>query len=292
MIELARGHPHHDYRASAMGELCQQGLEDDPRAREEVRQGLSADVWQVRVKAIACAVKMFGKEVEPALEECLQDAEPEVRVAASAELRKMDDLSGLPVVRGIVEDKTVSASTRGSAARAMGHFGDCSVLELLRDLTDEPGLVKDGASAALQSLRSPCGEPRPREKDVAEWIRKLNLGRDPLGVLGTIQSHGRAAAPAVPAVIELLKSDDMETRCAAAMTLGYICSGAATADCVPALIALVDDPDRNVGSAAMAALGRIGPEAKAAVPVLREISKGHWTRSNSARDALEKIEGE
>jgi hypothetical protein len=77
---------------------------------------------------------------------------------------------------------------------------------------------------------------------------------------------GRIGPPAVPSLIEALKSPDPEARLQAAQVLARMGSDAKEA--VPDLIRLLDDPDERIRKAATRALGRIGPDAAAAVPAL------------------------
>lgn len=76
----------------------------------------------------------------------------------------------------------------------------------------------------------------------------------------------RIGAPAVPALIDTLRSPDPAVRKKAIEVLGRMGEDAAPA--VPALTALLNDPDLAVRKAAARTLGQIGPEAQAAVPAL------------------------
>lgn len=76
----------------------------------------------------------------------------------------------------------------------------------------------------------------------------------------------RIGEPAVPSLVEALKSPDPNMRQQAADTLARI--GPAASSAVPALTALLDDPDPRVKKSAVRALGQIGPAAATAVPSL------------------------
>lgn len=76
----------------------------------------------------------------------------------------------------------------------------------------------------------------------------------------------RIGEPAVPSLIEALRSPDPTLRQQAADTLARIGPGAAAA--VPALTALLEDADPRVRKSAARALGQIGPAAADAVPSL------------------------
>lgn len=79
---------------------------------------------------------------------------------------------------------------------------------------------------------------------------------------------GRIGPPAIPQLIELLKSANPDVRLIAAQVLARMGSDAKEA--VPHLIPLLKDPDERIRKAAARTLGRIGPDAAAAVPELMQ----------------------
>jgi hypothetical protein len=82
------------------------------------------------------------------------------------------------------------------------------------------------------------------------------------------EALGRIGPPAIPQLIELLKSPNPDVRLIAAQVLARMGSDAKEA--VPTLIPLLKDPDERVRKAATRTLGRIGPDAAAAVPELMQ----------------------
>lgn len=80
---------------------------------------------------------------------------------------------------------------------------------------------------------------------------------------------GRIGKPAVPKLVEALKSSNPMLRHQAADTLARI--GPSAADAVPALIDAMTDQDPLVRKACARALGQIGPDAADAVPMLIEM---------------------
>jgi hypothetical protein len=80
---------------------------------------------------------------------------------------------------------------------------------------------------------------------------------------------GRIGKPAVPKLVEALKSSNPMLRHQAADTLARIGPSAAAA--VPALIDAMTDQDPLVRKACARALGQIGPDAADAVPMLIEM---------------------
>jgi HEAT repeat protein len=98
----------------------------------------------------------------------------------------------------------------------------------------------------------------------------------------------RIGEPAVPAVVELLGSDDAQLRARAASTLWGMGSKGKAA--VPALASTLADPDMEVRVASAMALEGIGPDAKEAVPALVRALKDREGRVRQwAAKALGKI---
>jgi hypothetical protein len=77
---------------------------------------------------------------------------------------------------------------------------------------------------------------------------------------------GRIGQPAVPALVEALKSPQADVRVKAAEVLARMGTGAK--DAAPQLTVALDDPDERVRKTATRALGMIGQEAAPAVPAL------------------------
>ena len=105
--------------------------------------------------------------------------------------------------------------------------------------------------------------------------------------LSTLWGMGPKAESAVPNLAETLTDPDPEMRNGAAMALENMGPSAAAA--VPALIKALGDGDRRIRQTAVKALGNIGPAAKEAVPVIsRAVKRGAWPE---AEEALRKIQG-
>jgi len=173
-------------------------------------------------------------------------------------------------------DRNNPPSTRSNAARRIGEFGAA-------------------AEAAVPALIG-CLE----EDDYGVRIAACTA-------LGKIGSRARSAAPALvrcleAACVDLDKnSAEFDARAQyavefavaaqhAAEAIGEI--GVRDAQPVPALINCLRIPDADVKSAALWTLGRIGPEAKAAVPLLETtIVNGKASETLAARYALARIAG-
>jgi len=110
--------------------------------------------------------------------------------------------------------------------------------------------------------------------EIPDLIRKLEFPINPesrrVGLQGLLDLKEKAA-PAIPHLIRLSKSDDPKMRMAAMVVLASIgpASKAALADLRPRL----KDDDLHVRYWACQAIGAIGPEAKTVVPELLEAMK-------------------
>jgi len=119
------------------------------------------------------------------------------------------------------------------------------------------GRDADRGEVAPASFEEPHPLPLPVAiKPLAEWTTE-EISMDALGRIG---------APAVPALVEVLRSGDAATRLKVVETLGRM--GEDAKEAVPDLIRALDDSDAEVRKAAARTLGRIGPAAKEAVPAL------------------------
>lgn len=77
---------------------------------------------------------------------------------------------------------------------------------------------------------------------------------------------GRIGPPAIPALIQALRSQDPLVRRKSAEVLARM--GSDAKDAVPDLIRLLDDPDPLIRKTAARTLGRIGPDSAPAIPAL------------------------
>jgi HEAT repeat protein len=116
------------------------------------------------------------------------------------------------------------------------------------------------ALVALVGLLAGCGGSKSKVDLQAQLTalkgKDKNAQMDALTAIATMHEEG---APAVPSIIDLLKSPDPLMRSLAAYTLGQI--GAPAAKALPALKGLLEDADRNVVSSAVNAIREIDPKA-------------------------------
>ena len=106
-----------------------------------------------------------------------------------------------------------------------------------------------------------------------------------------LRNKGRAAKPALGALIAKLEDPDVIVRMMSANAVGAMGPHAASA--VPALIAAcgIENEVTHVLRACAAALGEIGPAASPALPALRELVAKKPLVRRSAERAIEQIEG-
>jgi len=126
----------------------------------------------------------------------------------------------------------------------------------------------------LALTTAPALAQRNYDAEIAGYVRdlsskNLNVRDNAANSLGNEANNpefGRAAAVAVPALLQALKDRDPTLRGAAAFALGSI--GAQPEKTVPALIEALKDPENRVRQSAADALGEFHSESSSAVPAL------------------------
>jgi hypothetical protein len=152
-------------------------------------------------------------------------------------------------------------------------------------------LAKVGPAAWAASAQAK--EPRVPAGNLADLSRALTSDPDPVtrGLAAiALRDQGGAALPALPALADALKDNDVAIRMMSANAIAAIGHGAAPA--VPALIAAGSAKGEHVHvlRSVAAALGNIGkPAAAPALPLLRELAKIPRV-SWAAETAVRKIE--
>ncbi|MGO8749112.1 MAG: HEAT repeat domain-containing protein [Thermoguttaceae bacterium] len=152
---------------------------------------------------------------------------------------------------------------RAAAMRALVdlHPSPEKILPALR-----PHLLSADKEVAAEALRTLTGLG---QASVPALVEALTVLEHRPVVAAVLASMGEGAKEAVPALIEIVKTDKSpESRKEALMALGAI--GPAAKEAVPAAIAALGDRNEKVNYAACFALGRIGPAAIAAEPELKK----------------------
>ena len=154
------------------------------------------------------------------------------------------------------------------AAAAAQNYGSPAlppaVPALIAVLDDDDFEIRRQAVFTLEQIGEPAASAAPA---LCGLIADVELSDHALMAFWTF---GRAAAPAVPCLMELLNHGDALVRANAATALGVIGPDAAPA--VLLLIDALDDLDSEVRVSAAFALGSIGEKAAPlTVPALREV---------------------
>lgn len=255
--------------------------------------GCNAFFWAV--------MSMAADSANPSPLELLHSPDEAVRLQAIDTLgtsgaKNQETLSAL-IAR--LQDR--SPKVRVRAADALGRIGPAAETAgpALGDLLDDPNVHV--RRAAIRSLRS----TRPPAQVIVPLLAKAADDADPavrVSALDGLADSGKAAvpyliaaignqrtaywaclalgeigpdaAPAVPAVMQVLAKDPRaEVRREAAMTLGAI--GPAAASAVPVLTRSLEDREYGVRMGAVFALGRIGPAAASAEKALHRVEAGN-----------------
>jgi HEAT repeat protein len=170
------------------------------------------------------------------------------------------------------EDRDVHRLARALLEESGGYSVETILPTLTMGLRSKVDAVQERAIDAVSELGEPAREVAPLLLDIA---RAESYNRDPaLRALGRLGDGASLAA--------CLESDDAFLREAALRELEQLGSAAKVA--VPALIEALEDPDLNDGAAVV--LGRLGPEAKAALSLLRKMTASEEGSSDAARAIL------
>lgn len=155
------------------------------------------------------------------------------------------------------------------------------VPDLLTRLKSADTTVSGEANLALIRV----GEPA-----VPGLVEMLRSGDPRLRKIAatTVWGLGAKGKEAVPALVELLADPDVELRLAAAMALDNM--GPAAVEAVPALVKALKDPEGEVRQWSAKALGHIGPAAAAAIPALSKAAKADPVRP-TMEEAIRQIRG-
>ena len=175
---------------------------------------------------------------------------------------------------------TVTFTCLGKNAASSGY--NLGVDNLILARTGPSGWAKAAAVRApvvpesVSGLASALDDPDP----VTRGLAALEL-----------KNKGRAAKPALPALVAKLKDPDVIVRMTSANAIAAM--GPEAASAVPALIAAcrVESEVTHVLRACAAALGEIGPAASSALPALRDLVAQKPLVRRSAERAIEQIEG-
>jgi HEAT repeat protein len=286
-----------------------------------LREDPEAIVRQEVVGVVASLKKEEMRDWVPRLADALKyDKSPDVRSGAAAVLGKLGDLAK-PVLSNLAAGlKDSDAATRAACAQALGRIGEDakeSVPDLAKLLADKDLTVRLAAAFALGRV-GPDGAGAVKELsatltgDAAPDVRKE--------AARTIGLLGPDAKFAIPALVKAVQEDkDADIRQQAVLSLGKMGAeikeslaplkealkkdkdktvrlfivrtlpealGADAKELVKDFAAhLNNDPDGDVRLAIVQELAAIGPDAKEAIPALREAERDIQVQVRSAATA-------
>jgi HEAT repeat protein len=253
---------------------------DDDRARWQ------AAYW---LRAIGPATK----EVIPALCAALGDSDTRLRAHVAETLGILHAKAEVAVPALAATLKDPDWFVRSYAAHALAQFGKeaaKAIPALGEALKDKDGHVKVAAAKAIWKIEGKVDRAVPvlieTLKDFDESHYAAGSAAEMLGKIGP------SAKAAVPDLTAMLQSGWRDTRIAAAFALCKI-TGKAEPGLAVLIKALEDrrTPNESGTHSALTYLEEIGPQAKAAVPVLLAILKdGGDVDRHAAAQALKKID--
>jgi HEAT repeat protein len=255
---------------------------DKEGARALCQTALEKGNWLLKEQALRSLAEADPAEGERVAMQMLQDKPvPQVRGAALAALGRSKSnqaldrlLEGLgasdAVHRGAVEGLKQSPHPR--VAQRLREALEAAVVEV-ESLTPAPGKGKKAPKPPPLSKKDQARYTRVRQMimhvgellvaraDLAGIARLLELFRHPVGDVresarSSFSEIGANARPAVPLLLEALKTDDEDARATLAEALGEI--GPAAPEALPALVRLLDDKRWWVQSNVIDALERFG----------------------------------
>jgi len=234
---------------------------------------------ETRCRALA-ELADLGDAALPAFDtmlNALQDEAPEVRVTAAVALgrSKLRPEEALPAIFRLFDDAQPVGDREVwfFAGLAVGGYGEAAVPTLIEVLKQDGAQQRKSAAIAICELG-------PKAKDVLpaliEALRSSDVETRRPWLMNAMLRLGPEAKPALPLMLEYLDDEDFHTQYWACRVLGEIGPDANAA--VPKLVSLLKDGVASVRRNAAAALGKIGPgigdEARdALIAALKEFSQ-------------------
>lgn len=247
-----------------------------PRLAELVKQ-LDDPEWDIRMEA-ATAIGLLGPVAKPAIPkliEAFKDPVPAVRMKAIDALMFMGTTAAEAAPRIVPLLNDPDELVRVSAVIALPRITPdrASTVPLLKKaLADKAWSVRRRAAMELVQLGEEVAAAIPV---IREGLKDTIPSRRLEAIAILARASPRERTEMIAVVVAHLKDPDTDTRVEAVRRL----SGLGT-DAVPHLIAILqsEGEQREVQTAAIRALGRIGPDARAALPILQELRKrkGLW----------------
>ncbi len=284
-------------------------LENDPQVTAQVLELLRNEHRNASVLNSILQVLSLSKiDTIPALQECLQEPDSDLRVYAALALGERKDPRAIPALVGALED--ANKNVRFHAIEALGNLGAKEAVEPLMAIAESgdfylafpalDALMKIGDSSTIARLLPLLQQSlnwRVRREAVdnlamennpqltQELLRLLReQHRNPNILNSVLQVLVLSNVDPIPSLVECLKDPDPELRIYTALALGERGDRRA----ILPLLTVIDDPDTNVRFHTVEALGFLG--AIEAVDALGKIAKsGDFFLAFPALEALQRI---
>lgn len=248
----------------------------------------SSNGWtRFRVQTALPAICPDGEGVLPELLSIVADSSESDAIRSSAAITlggfRGREAATLPALQRLLEDPGLSPKLRVAAAEGLGRLGRAArntapAMEVLRKVAGvrggalvgalwqvEPRKVQRVVRYLVKSLEQSdetyglarvLEEIGPAALDaVPVLIRHLKTGRNDAYADSPAETLWRIGKPAVPALAEALRSDDVAVRSQSAEILGWI--GPAAEEAIPQLTAALDDEDAEVRRDAAKSLPKV-----------------------------------
>ncbi len=318
LVDLMQ-HPDVDLRIQAALAL---GTQTRPEAVDALLLALDDDDVNVRFHAIEALGRQSPPEAVERLAAIAESNDFFLAFPALDALSRINDAAVAPRLVPLLEDELVgdqAAEALGQigdedaiaplvAALDRAHMSPSSIVDALTGIHRRYADMFSGGAAHIEGLVrasiSPAGAQRVIDAagrmsgsslrhavTLLGWLRGPAVERALAHMVGTPGAQGelieaivRFGAPMADRLIEQLRSEDVETRRAAAAALGRI----GDARAVEPLVALLDEDDRDVLGVAAGALARLG-DRRAFESLLRLIGDGDLGVRQAAIGALNSI---
>ncbi|MDF1663736.1 MAG: HEAT repeat domain-containing protein [Planctomycetota bacterium] len=206
----------------------------------------------------------LGAGLTPALRVCLDDPQPEVRIAAAQGLRDNSpeqsdvDRSFQTVVELLSNDNCVAYAV--SLLKTFPRVKEEAPLALLELLNDKD---PDMAISAADAIAWVFPQSIERALTLLQNLLKAPLSETRCKAALTLADIRKPAAPAVSSLIEIIDDEDSAVRCSVLRALGSILSH--QSQVIPAIVQCLEDPNEDVQAVAALALGRFEDDAIPAI---------------------------
>ena len=312
-------HPDTDLRIQAALAL---GTQTRPEAVDALIRALDDADINVRFHAIEALGKLSPPSAVERLASIAESHDFFLAFPALDALSRINDAAVAPRLLPLLEDELVgdqAAEALGqigdedaveplTAALDRAHSSPASIVDALTGIHRRYAEMFDGGAAHIEALVRATIPPRGAQRlieaagrangpslrqfvTILGWLSGPAVERALAHLVGTpdaqhelLEAIVRFGAPMVDRLVEQLRSDETETRRAAATALGRIGDPRA----VEPLVALLDDDDRELLVVASNALARIG-DGRAFEPLLRLIGDDDLGVRQAAIGALNSI---